>query len=149
MRSEAQNKPQVENKRLFVLIAAAAALLIAALVWRIALESGSLSSKIIGELRNKGCFISADTLYQHEFKRNTSISALLEGEDLAPAVAVSKQAGFPSDTEKIGDVYCLLAELDGGAVLTVFVVDEQIELAFIQTPGNDSLLPVSGTNNGN
>ena len=63
---------------------------------------------------------------------------------MADAIAVSLECGFPSDTERVGDVYLLLANMgDDERVLTVFVVNERIELAFIQTLGSDELLPAN------
>ena len=45
--------------------------------------------------------------------------------------------------DKTGDVYVLLANLGDEQVLTVYVVDETIQLAFIQIPNSDSVLPIS------
>ena len=48
-----------------------------------------------------------------------------------------------ADIDKTGDVYVLLANLGDEQVLTVYVVDETIQLAFIQIPNSDSVLPIS------
>lgn len=134
------------TKRTLVLLIAAGVLLIGALVWRVALEKTSLSSRIVRSLSQHGLTVDAADLYQHEHRRDTSIAEMMGGTDMTAAVDASLEAGFPSDTERTGEVYCLLAQLDGGKVLTVFVVDEEIELAFIQLPGSDEVLPISGGN---
>ena len=59
------------------------------------------------------------------------------------AIAASQRAGFPSDTERQGEIYLLLAKLDDEHVLTVFVVDEAVELAFIQILGSDEVKAVN------
>ena len=59
------------------------------------------------------------------------------------AADVSRECGFDADIDKTGDVYVLLANLGDEQVLTVYVVDETIQLAFIQIPNSDSVLPIS------
>lgn len=131
------------SKRTIVLLAVAGALLIGALVWRVALESRSLSSRIVRSLSEHGLTVDAASLYQHEHRKDTSIAQMMEGTELSGAVAASKAAGFPADIDRAGEVYCILANMDSG-VLTLFVVDEEIELAFIQLPGSDEVIPITG-----
>lgn len=132
-----------ESKRTAVLIAAAI-LLVTAVVWRIFISANSFTDRIVKQLSEHGCVIDASALYQERFVRNTSIAELMDEIDMADAVAVSLECGFPSDTERVGDVYLLLANMgDDERVLTVFVVNERVELAFIQTLGSDELLPAN------
>ena len=86
---------------------------------------------------------NTDELYKHNFAKNTSIRALVGDTDMTRAADASRECGFDADIDKTGDVYVLLANLGDGQVLTVYVVDETIQLAFIQIPNSDSVLPIS------
>ena len=79
----------------------------------------------------------------HNFAKNTSIRAIVGDTDMTRAADVSRECGFDADIDKTGDVYVLLANLGDEQVLTVYVVDETIQLAFIQIPNSDSVLPIS------
>ena len=136
-------KPKFDRKRTLALLIAACVLLVGALTWRILLEKNSLASRIVRELAAHGCTVDASALYQHEHRSGTSIRAMMGEKDMTAAAEVSRAAGFPSDIDRQGEVYCLLAQLENGRVLTVFVVDEQTELAFIQIPDSDEVLPVN------
>lgn len=94
-------------------------------------------------LAQHGCNIEADELYKHNFAKNTSIRALVGDTDMTRAADASRECGFDADIDKTGDVYVLLANLGDEQVLTVYVVDETIQLAFIQIPNSDSVLPIS------
>ena len=83
-------------------------------------------------LAQHGCNIEADELYKHNFAKNTSIRAIVGDTDMTRAADVSRECGFDADIDKTGDVYVLLANLGDEQVLTVYVVDETIQLAFIQ-----------------
>ncbi|MCH5278416.1 MAG: hypothetical protein J1E60_01355 [Christensenellaceae bacterium] len=132
-----------ESKRTALLIAAAI-LFVIAVVWRVIISANSFTNRIVKQLSEHGCVIDAGALYQERFVRNTSIAELMEDVDMANAVAASLECDFPSDTDLVGDVYLLLANMgDDEHVLTIFVVGEKVELAFIQTLGSDELLPVN------
>lgn len=137
------SKPKIGQKQTLLLLAVAGALLIGALVWRIVLEKNSLSSRIVRELAAHGLTVEAADLYQHEHRQGTTVAEMMADTDLTPAIEASRAAGFPSDVSRAGEVYCLLAGLADGTVLTVFVVDEEIELAFLQLPGEENVLPVN------
>ena len=124
---------KIEPKTARTLLVIAAALLIIALAWRFFLEKNSFSGGIVRSLAQHGCNIEADELYKHNFAKNTSIRALVGDTDMTRAADVSRECGFDADIDKTGDVYVLL----------VYVVDETIQLAFIQIPNSDSVLPIS------
>ena len=42
-----------------------------------------------------------------------------------------------------GELYLLLAQLDDEHILTVFVINEEVEFAFIQITESDEVLPVN------
>ncbi len=138
-----ENKALLNRKRTLVLMIAAGVLLVGGLIWSIFLETRGLSARVVRELSAKGCSVSSSALYQHAYKKDTTIREMMGEKDLSPAVEASKKAGFSSDIDRRGEVCCLLTELDGG-VLTVFLVDEEIELAFIQLPDSDEVLTVAG-----
>lgn len=135
------SKQGIGSKKTLALLLIAAALMIAALVWRVMLEKNSLSSKIVRELSAHGMNIDAASLYQHDHRSSSSIRAMMDGTDMSAAVSASVSAGFPADIDKTGEVYCILSQLENG-VLTLFIVDETIELAFIQLPGSDEVRPI-------
>ena len=140
---QAALKPKLGQKQALLLLIVAGALLIGALVWRIALEKTSLSSRIVRELAEHGLTVDAADLYQHEHRQAATIAELMADTDLTQAIEASLASGFPSEVNRAGEVYCLLAGLEDGKVLTVFVVDEEIELAFLQIPGSETVLPVN------
>lgn len=95
-------------------------------------------------LAQHGCNIEADELYKHNFaKKHLNSQAIVGDTDMTRAADVSRECGFDADIDKTGDVYVLLANLGDEQVLTVYVVDETIQLAFIQIPNSDSVLPIS------
>ena len=122
------------------MLGAAGALLIAALVWSVLLGSNGFTARVERQLASHGVSVRAADLEQHSFKKQTSIRALLDGQDVSEAVEASLAAGFPSDIESTGDVICLIAPSQKG-VLTVYVVDDAVELAFIQTEEGGILPP--------
>ena len=67
----------------------------------------------------------------------------MEGIDMTDALAASLECGFPSDMLREGELYLLLAQLDDEHILTVFVIDEEVEFAFIQITESDEVLPVN------
>ncbi len=136
-------KPALKNRTAVMLMAAAAVLLLAALVWRIGLERHSLSSKIVRELASHGLSVDAAGLYQHAHAKDTSIRELMGETDMTAAVDASKQAGFSADIDRTGEVYCILSDLGEKGVLTLCLVDEDIERAFIQQTGSDEIAPIA------
>lgn len=133
---------KIEPKTARTLLVIAAALLIIALAWRFFLEKNSFSAALCAASPNTAQY-RADELYKHNFAKNTSIRAIVGDTDMTRAADVSRECGFDADIDKTGDVYVLLANLGDEQVLTVYVVDETIQLAFIQIPNSDSVLPIS------
>lgn len=138
-------KRMEDSTRNALLIVALVLILIAAAI-RIIVGSSGLADDVAKELKKHGCTISAEALYQQSYSKHSSISELMQNIDLSEIKSVSSAAGFSSDIDKEGEVYLLLAKLDDDNVLTVFVVDEKIELAFIQVLGSEEVFPVNDTN---
>lgn len=138
-----QGKRMEDSTRNALLIAALVLIVIAAAI-RIIVGSNGLADKVAEELKKHGCAISAEDLYQESYSKHSSIARLMNNIELSEVKSVSSAAGFPSDIDKEGEVYLLLAQLDDERVLTVFVVDERVELAFIQVLGKNEVFPVNG-----
>ena len=119
------------------MIAAGALLLIAA-VWSLFL-SGGAGAALASKMNSYGYTLTADDLYPAGEWKNISIRTLLSGAQLDAAISASKQAGFPSDVEKTGDVTLLMANVGGDDVITLYLVDGEIELAFVQTTGSTTV----------
>ena len=103
--SEAARPPRSPEKRwrMWLLIAGAAILCIA-LVWRFSLEKNGMEGQLITALREHGYILLAEDLYPAAAYQSASIRSLLPDTALEDAVAASKQAGFPSDINREGQI---------------------------------------------
>lgn len=129
--------------RLLLLIAAG--LLTVAMVWSIVLNSSSFTRKIEAQLSRHGIEVVMDDFIQQSYEKKTSIREMMDGIDLDDIIDVSEAVGLSADVDRIGEVYLLLAEVGDGSVLSVFVVDETVELAFVQKPGEGKVFPANST----
>ena len=125
------------------LLICALVLIVIAVVLRIIVTADSLSGRIARELNAHGCTVNADELSQQVYKKHASISSVMEGIDMTDALAASLECGFPSDMLREGELCLLLAQLDDEHILTVFVINEEVEFAFIQITESDEVLPVN------
>ena len=125
------------RRRRGFLIAAGALLLVAA-VWSLLLSNGA-GATLASKLNSYGYTLRADDIYPAGEWQDTSIQTLLSGAELKEAVAASGQAGFPSDVEKTGTVTLVMANVGGNDVITVYLVNGEIELAFVQVTGSDTV----------
>ncbi len=123
-----------KRKKVYTFIAALA-LIAVALLWNAALERNSESGKLIKMLKSHGYSLTQDELHPIGSWEGQSISALLSDVKLSNAVAASLDAGFSSNIERKGNVALIMAEAGGGGVITLYLVDGDIELAFVQKPG--------------
>ena len=125
------------RRRKGFLIAAGVLLLVAA-VWSLFL-SGGAGAALASKLNSYGYTLTADDLYPAGEWKDTSIKTLLSGAELGPAISASKQAGFPSDVDKTGTVTLVMANVGGDDVITIYLVNGEIELAFVQVTGTDAV----------
>ncbi len=123
------------RRRRGFLIAAGALLLVAA-VWSLSL-SGGAGAALANKLNSYGYALTADDLYPAGEWKDVSIKTLLSGAELEAAISVSRQAGFPSDVEKTGTVTLVMANSGEDDVITLYLVNGEIELAFVQVTGSD------------
>ncbi len=123
----------VKDKRLRTILLVAAAALIAAAAF-LYISAGESPLVAVCETVNAyGYNFVPDDWYIAGGQTETSIYALAEGEDLSEAVAASKVSGFASDIQKFGEVVLLLGQTENDDVVTVYIVNGEIELCFVQT----------------
>lgn len=124
------------KKTRLALLIVAISLLVLVLLWFIFRAPMSSLNKVADAINKFGYDFTADDLLVTYDNAETSISAVLNDVDLSDAVQASKQAGFSSDVSKTGGVTLILAS-SGDDVITVYLLDGEIELCFIQRPGGE------------
>jgi len=131
----------ITNKRtrLIVLIAAAA-LIVIVIVWSIALGGGE-QAKHCAFLQSYGYILDAEDLY-FEGLGAADVRTALYGLPLDELIEVSKKASLPSDVDKQGEITLMLLALESTHVVTVYLVDGEPELGFVQVPGTDDVYPL-------
>lgn len=138
-----------DDKTRRVVFAVALCIIVLCTVWMLVRGTTSERNKVCGMLNEYGysfyeddlliAFDSADTTIKEVLADNTEA-------DMEKAVSVSKQAGFRSDVEKRGGVTLMLAH-DGTDVITLYLVDGEAELCFIETQDNE-IKPLGEGKNG-
>lgn len=105
----------------YILVGTAIALLAAALVWRVALNSTGELSKIRRTINDYGYFVGEDAIYPAGYMEAGSIAGMLADEDIdmQAAVNASKSSGFPSDVNRQGEVALILAAISDTEVITL------------------------------
>lgn len=126
-----------------IIILIAAAICVGAVIWNGRLEQQSPYAQTVEELRERGYTLNEDDLYNAGSFLETSIAAILAGEDLSEVVEHSRTSGFPSDTEAVGDIQILLVTMQNGDIVTIFTRDGSIELCFVQRLDSAELAPLS------
>ena len=131
------------KKRMRILLLVLAAVLIgiaAALNYRT--ENLGPRAEICNRLAEFGYSFEFEDIYTTGESNDVSIRDLLEGIDLTEALRVSREAGFPSDVETKGQVVVLLAALDEKRVITIYTLDGEMELCFIQVLNSYEVEPL-------
>ncbi len=123
-----------QKKRRIWLLCAAGTLLVIALIWNIALSNNGRLGKLTRYLQGFGYALTSDDLYIAGTAYDSTIADLLSDMPLETAVAASKSVGLNSDINKTGRVELVLAALSNEDVITLFLVDAELELGFVQTP---------------
>lgn len=113
------------------LLVVAAALLAAAAVWSYIISLDDPLGDMAKEMNAFGYSLEAEDFYVLGGAENTTIAATVN-EDMSAAVEASMSAGFPSNIDRFGDITVLLAHLGDDRVLTVYLVDGETELCFVQ-----------------
>lgn len=129
--------------RLYLLLAAGV-LIAAALIGSLLLDRTSESARLCRTINSYGYSILPGDLYPAASWEEQSIRALLPGTGLDAAVSASVQAGFPSDIDRVGTVSLVMAKHTGDDVITLYLVDGEIELGFVQTAGSEHVRTLGG-----
>lgn len=118
----------------------AVGIIIAAAVWSGIISQNDPLEAVAAELNAHGYSMRGDELYILGGKADSTIREVLSGsEDAAEAeliVSAAKQVGFAADIDRRGEVSILLYQCDKG-VMTIYLIDGEIELCFIQTDGGE------------
>ncbi len=123
----------------WILLIAAGALLVAAFLWNAHLSATSEGARLCRTVNEFGYALHPDDLYPAGVWNDTSIRALLPETELAEAVAASKSAGFPSDIDRAGQVTLVMANVGDDDVVTLYLVEGEIELGFVQVTGTGAV----------
>ena len=116
-------------------------LILAVYLWR-GLEARNPNAPIVDMLRSRGYTVELDQLYYVGSFPDQSISQVLSGVDLSEAVAASEAAGFPSRVDQAGEVSLLVCMLGNGDAITVYLLDGEMELCFLQSLVDGSVTPL-------
>ena len=120
------------KKTRYIMLGVAAGLLLLVVIWFIFRSSSYGLNEVANKINAYGYSFLPDDLFLAYDNADTSIADILEDVDLTLAVEASRKAGFPSDVYKNGGVTLILAN-SGSDIVTVYLVDGEIELCFIQT----------------
>lgn len=115
---------------------AAAVIFVIAMIWLALLESSSYTRALCVRLKSFGYSVSPSDFYTQGYGANTSIEQVMQGEltaeEIAKAVSLSKECGFPADITKVGTVELMLMQLGSEKVMIVYLTDKTPQLAFIE-----------------
>ena len=118
----------------------AVGIIIAAAVWSIIISKNDPLEAIANELNAHGYSMRGDELYILGGKADATIREVLaQGEDAGAEeliAAAARQAGFAADIDRRGEITILLYQCDKG-VMTIYLIDGEIELCFIQTQSGE------------
>lgn len=115
---------------------AAAVIFVIAMIWLALLESSSYTRALCVRLKSFGYSVSPSDFYTQGYGANTSIEQVMQGEltaeEIAKAVSLSKESGFPADITEVGTVELMLMQLGSEKVMIVYLTDKTPQLAFIE-----------------
>lgn len=132
----------MKKRTKILLITAAVVLLAIAAALNYKLEYLSERAKICNRINEFGYSLGFDDIYVTGDTPNVSISELLPDIELKEAAEASKACGFPSDVTRVGHITVALAALSENEVATVYIIDGEIELCFIQILDSDEVYPL-------
>lgn len=122
----------ISPKHRILLLAVSVAILGLALFWWGRVEEQDPNRPLVELLQARGYQVESQQLYLVGSFPEQSIAQVLTGVDLEEAVAASLEGGFPSRIDAVGEVTLLLCALGNGDVITLFLLDGEAELCFIQ-----------------
>lgn len=131
-----------DNKTVLIVIALVA--LLAATVLLLTMGGTNELKSIANMLNGHGYSLTEDDIAAIGSQRDTTIAIMLKDDaaTLAEAVEASRKMGFPSDVNKQGDITLLATQPSDNEVILIFMVGEEIELCFSQTPDGKTVFPI-------
>lgn len=97
---------------------------------------------VAARINEHGYSLDNDDIYIFGGEADSTIRQMLmrddADEDISLAIEASKNAGFTSDIDRRGEITVLIAQCESGTV-TIYLIDGEIELCFIQTEEGEVL----------
>ena len=130
------------------LIICAAVILAAAIIWNVSLNATGELTRLVKLLERYGYAVSTDELYPSGSADNTTAAELFASEandgksDVAildAAADASREAGFSADVNRRGNIVVMLCAVSDEEVITLIIIDGDVEFAFIQVAGTDEV----------
>ncbi len=131
------------KKRRVLILVIALVIFVAALIMNAHLVSESRISQLASLLRDYGYTLIEDDLYLAGSAKDASIASILPDMDLDEAVEASKLAGFNSDIHANGYVELVLLALENDDIVTIYTLDGEVELCFIQRASTDEVYSIT------
>ena len=130
-----------------ILLAAALAILIGAVIWRIFIELNSPLRSICARINEYGYNVSPDELTLEGYGLDMDLESLVsESESLAGSmeeiVACSRSCGFDADMKLVGKIELLTYSIDSDNVMLIYAVDGKPQLVFIEKLSTGEVLPI-------
>ncbi|MEL7609572.1 MAG: hypothetical protein AAGU74_08710 [Bacillota bacterium] len=132
----------MKKRTKILLLAAAIVLLCIAAALNYKLDNLGARSEIVNKINAFGYELDYADLYITGDTPSASIRTLMTDVPLEDAVEASRQCGFDGDVDRVGEVVVLLASISETEVITVFTVNGQIELCFIQILNSYEVKPL-------
>lgn len=130
------------------LIICAAVILAAAIIWNVSLNATGELTRLVKLLERYGYAVSTDKLYPSGSADNTTAAELFaseandgksDAEILDAAADASREAGFSADVNRRGNIVVMLCAVSDEEVITLIIIDGDVEFAFIQVAGTDEV----------
>lgn len=130
------------------LIICAAVILAAAIIWNVSLNATGELTRLVKLLERYGYAVSTDELYPSGSADDTTAAELFaseandgksDAEILDAAADASREAGFSADVNRRGNIVVMLCAVSDEEVITLIIIDGDVEFAFIQVAGTDEV----------
>lgn len=130
------------------LIICAAVIIAAVIIWNVSLNATGELTRLVKLLERYGYAVSTDELYPSGSADNTTAAELFaseandgksDAEILDAAADASREAGFSADVNRRGNIVVMLCAVSDEEVITLIIIDGDVEFAFIQVAGTDEV----------
>jgi len=122
-----------DDKTKRILLFCVGAILLIVIVWSILLSRGGEQAHLCEQINAFGYHVIPEDLYVSDVSgEKVSIREALAGMDLSEVIDVSRQAGFSCDVDTVGQVVLVMVPIGEDQVITLYLLDEEIALGFVQ-----------------